>query len=262
MSRLEAILAHKRAELAARRESTSLAAMRAAAEKAPPPLDFKAAIRRPLHARPRLIAEIKRASPSRGLLAGADFDPLRLAQAYRDNGASAFSVLTDEHFFGGSLEHLRLVAALQPPLPVLRKDFILEEGQIYEARMAGASAILLIVACLECSQLRDFSSLAGALGMTALVEVHNLPELEVALQAGAQVIGINNRDLRTFEVHLETTLRLRPHIPPGVVVVAESGIHTRTDADMLAEAGVDALLVGEALVVAQDTAAKVRELVG
>jgi indole-3-glycerol phosphate synthase len=262
MSRLDEILAHKRAELAARKESISLSAMRAAAENAPSPLDFKAAIRRPPHARPRLIAEIKRASPSRGLLARADFDPLRLAQAYRDNGASAFSVLTDERFFGGSLEHLRQVAALQPRLPALRKDFILEEVQIYEARSAGASAILLIVACLERSQLRDFSDLAESLGMTALVEVHNLAELEVALLAGAQVVGINNRDLRTFEVHLETTLRLRPQIPPEAVVVAESGIHTRADADRLAEAGVDALLVGEALVVARDTAAKVRELVG
>ncbi|HCE17139.1 MAG TPA: indole-3-glycerol phosphate synthase TrpC [Anaerolinea thermolimosa] len=262
MSRLDEILAHKRAELAARKALTSLADVRAAAGNALPPLDFKATIRRPLHARPRLIAEIKRASPSRGLLAGADFDPLRLAQAYRDNGASAFSVLTDERFFGGNLEHLRQVAALQPRRPVLRKDFILEESQIYEARAAGASAILLIVACLEFAQLGDFSRLAEELGMAALVEVHNLPELEVALKAGAQIIGINNRDLRTFEVRLETTLRLRPHIPPGVVVVAESGIHTRADADVLAEAGVDALLVGEALVAAQDTAAKVRELVG
>lgn len=262
MSRLDAILAHKRAELAALKESTSLAAMRAMAENAAPPLDFEAAIRRSPQGRPRLIAEIKRASPSRGLLARAEFDPLRLAEAYRDNGASAFSVLTDERFFGGSLENLRQVAALQPRLPVLRKDFILEEIQIYEARSAGASAVLLIVACLEHSQLRDFSALAKALGMTALVEVHSLPELEVALQAEAQVIGINNRDLRTFDVHLETTLRLCPHIPQGLAVVAESGIHTRADVDVLAEAGVDALLVGEALVVAQDTAAKVKELAG
>lgn len=261
MSRLDEIVAHTRVELAERMRSFPLAQLQAQAQAAPPPLDFVAALRRPAGERPRLIAEIKRASPSRGLLV-ADFDPLRLAAAYRENGAAAFSVLTDERFFRGSLEHLRQVAALAPRLPALRKDFILHEYQLFEARAAGASAVLLIAACLDDGQLRDLREQAEALGMSALVEAHDRPELEAALASGARLVGVNNRDLRTFEVRLETTLMLRPLVPAGVALVAESGIHTRADVDRLAEAGVDALLVGEALVTAPDTAAKVRELAG
>ncbi len=261
MSRLEEILAHKRAELASRRGQLDLTQARALAEQAAPPPGFLSAVRRPAGERPRLIAEIKRASPSRGLLA-ADFDPLRLARAYCANGAAAISVLTDERFFGGSLEDLRRVAALEPALPVLRKDFILEETQVFEARAAGAAAVLLIAAALEAGRLRALRELAEELGMEALVEAHNQPELESALGSGARLVGINNRDLHTFSTSLETTLRLRPLVPAGVAVVAESGIRSRADADCLADAGVDALLVGEALVTAPDPGAKARELAG
>jgi indole-3-glycerol phosphate synthase len=259
MSHLDEILAHKRGELAARMRETPLAEVQAEAALAAPPPDFLAAVRRPPGESPRLIAEIKCASPSKGLLV-QDFDPLRLARAYCENGAAAISVLTDEHFFHGHLEHLRQVAALEPRMPVLRKDFILEEYQLYEARAAGASAVLLIAAALPPERLRTLRELAEALGMAALVEAHDRPELEAALEAGARLVGINNRDLHTFNTTLETTLRLRPLVPPGVVVVAESGIHDRADVECLAQAGVDALLVGEALVTAADTAAKVREL--
>lgn len=259
MSRLDEIVAHKRLELAERKQLLPLSQLQAQAQAAPPALDFLAALHRPAGERPRLIAEIKCASPSRGLLA-ADFDPLRLAAAYRDNGAAAFSVLTDERFFRGSLEHLRQVAALEPRLPALRKDFILETYQLFEARAAGASAVLLIAACLAASQLRDLREQAERLGMAALVEAHDRPELESALASGARLVGVNNRNLHTFEVRLETTLALRPLVPDDVVMVAESGIRARADVDRLAQAGVDALLVGEALVTAPDTAAKVREL--
>jgi indole-3-glycerol phosphate synthase len=261
MSHLDEILAHKRGELAARMRETTLAEVQAEAARAALPPDFLAAVHRPPGAFPRLIAEIKCASPSKGVLV-KDFNPLRLARAYRENGATAISVLTDEHFFHGHLEHLRLVAALEPRLPVLRKDFILEEYPLYEARAAGAAAVLLIAAALPPARLRALRELAEELGLTALVEAHDQPELEAALEAGARLVGINNRDLHTFTTRLETTLRLRPLVPPGVVVVAESGIHNRADVDYLAQAGVDALLVGEALVTAPDTAAKVRELAG
>ncbi len=261
MSRLDAILAHKRVELVERMAAVPLRQVRGAAENGPAPLDFCAALRRPPEASPRLIAEVKCASPSRGVLV-EDFDPLGLAEVYRANGAAAVSVLTDEHFFRGSLEYLREIAALEPRLPVLRKDFILEEYQLYEARAAGASAVLLIVAALKSDRLRALHALCGELGLAALVEVHAFVEVEAALAAGARLVGINNRDLSTFNVSLETTLRLRSAIPEGVVVVAESGIHRRADVDYLAEAGVDAILVGEALVTAADVAAKVQELSG
>ncbi len=236
-----------------------LQAVRVAAEQAALPLDFLAAVRRPPGERPRLIAEVKCASPSKGLLV-ADFDPLRLARIYQENGAAAISVLTDERFFRGSLEHLRAVSALRPGLPTLRKDFILEEYQVYEARTAGASAVLLIAACLDGPRLRALREQAEALGLSALVEAHDQPELEAALASGARLVGINNRDLHTFTTSLETTLRLRPLVPAGVIVVAESGIHTRADVDRLASCDIDAVLVGEALVTAADVAAKVREL--
>jgi len=246
-------------ELRERMAAVPLAEVRAQAEGTARPPDFLAAVRRSPGERPRLIAEIKRASPSRGLLL-ADFDPLRLARTYRENGAAAISVLTDERFFQGSLEHLRQVSALQPRLPTLRKDFILEAYQLYEARAAGASAALLIAACLDAARLRALRELAEELGLTALVEAHDRLELELALASGARLVGINNRDLHTFVTSLETTLRLCALVPAGTVVVAESGIHARADIDRLAEVGVDAVLVGEALVTAADVAARVREL--
>jgi indole-3-glycerol phosphate synthase len=259
MSVLDEILAHKRQEVAASQLARPLAEVQAAAFRNGLPLDFLSALRRTAGARPRLIAEVKRASPSRGLLV-KDFNPLRLARSYQQNGASAISVLTDERFFQGSLDHLRRVAGLSPRLPVLRKDFILEPYQVYEARSAGADALLLIVAALDLGKLVELQRLTRELGMAALVEVHDLPELQTALACGASLVGINNRDLRTFVTSLETTRALRPHVPQGVTLVAESGIHTAQDVDRLGEIGVDAVLVGEALVTAPDVAAKVREL--
>jgi len=260
MTILDEIFAHKREEVAARQQAVPLPAVRARAEQALPPLDFVAALcgTRP---RPALIAEVKRASPSRGLLA-PDFDPLRLARIYAENGAAAISVLTDERYFGGSLDHLSQIAGCRPRLPLLRKDFIGDPYQVYEARAAGADALLLIAALLPARQLCSLQSLTEELGMATLVEVHNGAELESALHCRARLIGLNNRDLGDFSVDLGTALRLRPHIPAGVCVVAESGIHLPADVARLAEAGVDAILVGEALVTAPDVAAAVRSLAG
>ena len=207
---------------------------------------------------------------SRGLLV-ADFDPLRLAAIYRDNGAAAISVLTDERFFGGSLDHLRAVAELmrtgptQGP-PLLRKDFMCDPYQIYQARAAGADAILLIVASLPPALLAELLSLAQDLGMAALVETHDAAELEIALASRARLIGINNRNLHDFTVSLETTLRLGRQVPAEVCLIAESGIFTAEDVARVAEVereggrGVDAILVGEALVTAPNVGAKVRVL--
>ena len=263
---LEAIVAYKREELQRRKAQHPLAEVRRRAEEAPPPRDFAAAIRRP-SARDavRLIAEVKRASPSRGTFR-ADLDPVALAETYVANGARALSVLTDERFFQGRLEELTAVRqhleTLGRAAPILRKDFLFDPYQVYEARAAGADAVLLIVAILEDTQLADLLALARELGMAALVEVHDREELERALAVGPRVIGVNNRDLRDFHVDLGTTERLRPFVPGATILVAESGIHTAADVQRLARVGVDAVLVGEALVTAEDTAARVRELSG
>ncbi len=263
MTILDTIFATKHQEVEQRRRSIPLAQMRRLAEAAPAPHDFGTALRRPagpaLPARVRLIAEIKRASPSRGLLTEY-FDPLRLATTYRDCGAAAISVLTDEQYFQGSLAILAKVAALPGRPPLLRKDFLYDPYQVYEARAVGADAILLIAASLDTCQLAELNGLARELGMAALVEVHTQDELEVALACRPALVGINNRDLHTFKVSLETCLRLRPFIPTGILAVAESGIHTRQDVERLAQAGFDAMLVGERLVTAPDPAAAIREL--
>jgi indole-3-glycerol phosphate synthase len=258
MSILDEIFAYKRSELAQRQSLQPLASVQAAARQAAPALDFLAALRQS-SSRPALIAEVKQASPSRGVLT-ANFDPLRLARAYQRNGAAAISVLTDEHFFQGSLDTLSRIAELQPRLPLLRKDFIFDPYQVHEARAAGADAILFIAAMLEQAQLRSLHSLAQELDLTPLVEVHSLAELELALTCQPVLVGINNRDLHDFSVSLETTLTLREHVPAGIMVVAESGIHTPQDVERLDRAGVDAILVGEALVTAPDVGAAVRRL--
>lgn len=261
MTILAEIFAHKRLEVAEQKEACPLRELQAQACAAPPPLSLPVALGGALR-RPALIAEVKRASPSRGVLA-PDFDPLRLARTYQENGAAAISVLTDERYFQGRLEYLSQIAALPGArLPLLRKDFICDPYQVYETRAAGADAVLLIVAGLEPVLLYDLHALVYELGMAALVEVHNRAELELALACNPPLVGINNRDLRDFTVSLETTLRLRPHVPAGACLVAESGIHTPADIARLAEAGVDAVLVGEALVSAADVAGKVRELAG
>ena len=211
----------------------------------------------------RLIAEVKRASPSRGLLA-PNFDPVGLASRYAENGAAAISVLTEVDHFQGSLDHLEAVKEAVAPqgIPVLRKDFLFDPYQLYEARARGADAVLLIVAMLEAARLRELLSAAQGLWLQALVEVHAEAELETALEAGAEVVGINQRDLRTFDVDVSLAARLRPLVPEGRIVVAESGISTAADVARLKTARVHAVLVGEALVTAPDTAAKVQELAG
>ncbi len=259
MNILEKIFAHKREEVAAAKETRPLKDVEREALNAPIPPDFIAALRNPAKPTPRLIAEVKHRSPSKGLLR-PNFDPRDLARTYAENGAAAISVLTDEHFFGGSLDYLRQIADLNLSTPLLRKDFIFDEYQLLEARAAGASAALLIVAMLDDSALKDLLRFAHDLGLAPLVEVHSRPELDRAVAADATLIGVNNRDLKTFNVSLETTLELRQYVPDDVTLVAESGIHTQDDVTRLADAGIHAMLVGESIVVAEDVGAKVRAL--
>ncbi len=254
-NRLLEIVAHKRLEIA-RLDARDLEAR---AADAPAPRPF-------LGRRPQpsvsLIAELKRASPSRGLLAPG-LDPVEMARLYAANGAAAVSVLTDEKYFLGSLDTLRELRFDAFPLPLLRKDFILAEAQLYETRAAGADAVLLIAAALDDAALAGLHALALELGLAPLVEVHTAEEARRAARLPSlRLVGINNRDLTTFEVSLDTTARLRPLIPPEVAVVSESGIFTRADVERLAGLGVDSILVGEALVTAPDVPAKVRELCG
>jgi indole-3-glycerol phosphate synthase len=260
MSILEKIIAQKKLEIAA----LDASALRRAADSAPPPRDFLAAIkRRRFGTHPSLIAELKRASPSKGILA-PHLDLFQVADIYTQNGASAISVLTDEKFFMGKLETLRQLRITNSQLPLLRKDFIIDEVQLYEAKVNGADAILLIAAALtDDSLFADLHACALSLGLTALVEVHDEAETERALKIpNIKLIGINNRNLATFDVTLETTEKLRPLIPAEITVVAESGIFNASDVERLSKANVDAILVGEALVTADDIGAKVRELSG
>jgi indole-3-glycerol phosphate synthase len=258
MSMLAEILEHKRLEIAA----LDARSLRSAAETSPVPRDFLAAIKgRPGARSPSLIAELKRASPSKGVLA-PHLDLFQVANIYAQNGAAAISVLTDEKFFMGKLETLRdLRFTHNFELPVLRKDFIIAESQLYESRAYGADAVLLIAAALRDSLLVDLHRIALELGLTPLVEVHDEAEAERALKLqDVRLIGINNRNLSTFDVSLATTESIRPLIPPEITVVAESGIFNAADAERLADANVDAILVGEALVTSNNIAAKVREL--
>ena len=211
----------------------------------PPVRDFYGALRRAPESPINLIAEVKKASPSRGILV-EDFHPQDIARRYAELGASAFSVLTDREFFQGSNDYLHLVAS-SFDIPVLRKDFIIDESQIFEARLIGADAILLIVAALEPAQLGEYLSLAHELGLAVLVEVHDEHELEHALEQGSRMIGVNNRDLRDFTFSLDTSLRLRPKMPSGIIAVAESGLKRSSDVMMMQEAAFDAVLIGEGL---------------
>ncbi|MBI3997712.1 MAG: indole-3-glycerol phosphate synthase TrpC [Armatimonadetes bacterium] len=252
---LDEIIAHKRQEVAASRSAVSLADLQARAAAAPPARDFAAAIAGPPV---RIIAEVKRASPSAGAIR-ADADPAAVARLYQDAGAAAISVLTDARYFHGSAEDLRAVRGAVG-LPALRKDFVVDPYQVYEARALGADAVLLIAGTVERGELAALARLAGALGMTALVEVYSEAHLDDGLAAGARVIGINNRDLRNFSVDLETTARLRPRIPQGIAVVSESGIETPADVARVCRAGIDAILVGTALMASPDPAAHLRAL--
>jgi indole-3-glycerol phosphate synthase len=254
---LDAIVERRRRDLAARTAAMPLAELQARARKLPPPLDFAGALRKPgIH----VIAEVKRASPSRGPIAPTA-DPVAVARSYAKAGAAAISVLTEEPHFMGSIEFLpaikQALGATCPPL--LRKDFIVDPYQVWEARAYQADAILLIVAALADSELRSLRGLARELGLHTLVEVHDEAELARAVASGAEVIGINNRDLRTFATTLDVTARLRPLVPPDRVVVSESGIGSRADVRRLAALGVNAFLIGEALMASPDPGAKLRE---
>jgi indole-3-glycerol phosphate synthase len=256
---LRDILAHKAAELSAAKELVPQAQMgRAAQEARSPTRGFRAA----LHSapRPRIIAEIKRRSPSRGEIR-ARFDPAECAKAYTDGGAAAISVLTDERFFGGHLDQLQVVRAVTP-LPLLRKDFVIDPYQIDQARVAGADAVLLIVAALAPASLYALRVRAAELGLDTLVEVHDERELDAALEAGAQLIGINNRDLHSFSTDLAVTERLAPKVPGAVTVVAESGIFSHEDVRRLEAAGAHACLVGESLMREPDVGSALRRLRG
>ncbi len=255
---LDRIVAHKREEVARRKLERSFIELEELCDPLPPTRGFvrHLGVGDDIH----LIAEAKKASPSKGVIR-EDFHPVEIAQVYEQSGASAISVLTDETFFQGKLEYLTQIREAVS-LPLLRKDFIIDPYQIFEARAAGADAILLIVACLSEIQLEDFLNLARHLGLDALVEVHVSTELDTALELGAEMIGINNRNLHTFETTLETTFQFLSRIPADRLVVSESGIRDRSDVVQLQQRGVRAILVGESLMRSADISAKVRELLG
>lgn len=266
---LERIVAHKHEEVFRQQQKVSLARLTAQLDSAPPPRPFAAALR---HTdRLGLIAEIKKQSPSKGLL-DPNFDPLKLARLYMDNGADAISILTDLRFFGGSLQHLKAVRMEQQSTspddsaapPLLRKDFMVDPYQVYEARAYGADAILIIVKAVEADMVGLLQQTAHDLGMDALVEVQSEDELQIAIDAGATLIGINNRDLRSFVVDTTTTERILAALPDGYhpTMVSLSGIKSAAELTHLRHLGADAILVGEAIVTAEDPAAKLRELSG
>ena len=275
MSILDQILTQTRADLGERRARVPLDELKARCRDQGSPRDFLGAVGRPRgevqsaeretaserrRGGIKVIAEVKKASPSRGVIR-ADFAPVELACAYAKAGAHAISVLTDAPFFQGSLAHLAAVRSAVG-LPILRKDFHVDPYQIWEARATGADAVLLIAATQEPSQLAGLLGLSRELGLTALVEVHTAGELELALRSGADLVGVNNRDLKTFEVSLENTFSLLPLVPPGVVLLSESGISRREEVVRLAAAGLDGILVGEGLLRHADVGQALRDLVG
>ena len=256
---LERIIAVKREEILAARALRSASAVRADAESMRDQRDFAGGIRfRMAAGRAAVIAEIKKASPSKGLLRD-NFAPAQIARSYANHGATCLSVLTDVQFFQGSAQFL-MQARQECELPVLRKDFIVDPYQIYESRAMGADCILLIAACLDDSQLRDFEDQGMALQMAILIEVHDAHELNRALKLKTPLIGINNRNLRTFGVRLETTLNLLPMVPRDRLLISESGIHTANDVARLRSAGVNGFLVGEAFMRAEDPGLALAEL--
>jgi indole-3-glycerol phosphate synthase len=254
---LDEIVANKMREIESSKRRTSLAEMQRRAKQQPPSRDFMAALN---GAGIKLIAEVKKASPSKGIIRH-DFDAVKTVKIYEQNGAAAISVLTDEKFFRGKLGYL-LDIRQAVKIPVLRKDFILEPYQVYESRAYGADAILLIVSILTLVKLSELLKLSRSLGMSCLVEVHNENELTIALRTEARIIGINNRDLTTMKTDITTTERLRPIIPTDRLIVSESGIKGRRDMEILEKLGVNAALVGETLMASPDISAKVKELLG
>jgi len=258
MTILDEIYKHKLSEVAENKRQVSIETLKEQCKKKQKARSFGAELKSNTNI--RIIAEIKKASPSLGIIR-KDFNPVDIARIYEAGGAAAISVLTDEKFFQGNLSYLTDVKK-SVNLPILRKDFIIDAYQIFEARSAGADAILLIAALLSKEEMQRYLDLAGQLGMDCLVEVHTEAELKKVLQTNANIIGINNRDLATFKTDLGTTLRLRPMIPAEKIVVSESGIKSRADVEKLKKEGVDAILVGETLMKSDDISSKLRELLG
>ena len=254
---LEEIAEYKREFVQRSKQEIPLAEVRARAADVKEPADFVGALQQ---AQIALIAEVKKASPSEGVIR-TDFDPEQIAETYAENGASALSILTDEAYFQGSDAHLKLARHVSG-LPSLRKDFTVDPYQIFEARVLGADAILLIVALMDGGQLEDLHGIGLELGLGVLVEVHSADELARTAFIEPLLVGINNRDLHTFETKIETTFELLPHVPSTATIVSESGIDNRKDVERLEAAGVDAILVGESLMRSNDMGAKVRELLG
>lgn len=255
---LNQIITHKKEELSRRKKEVKVERLRVQISGSLPPRDFKGAITQ--GDKINTIAEVKFASPSEGVLA-EDFDPVSIASDYLKGGAVALSILTEQKFFKGELDFIPLIKK-ENPLPILQKDFIIDSYQIYESKVYGADAILLIVSILSKDALGDFISLSGELGMEALVEVHDEEELSVALDTGCSIIGINNRNLKTFKIDLATTIKLMSSVPPGKVVVSESGIKSREDIIRLEESGVRAVLIGEILMRTKDRISMLKELRG
>jgi indole-3-glycerol phosphate synthase len=258
---LERIVAVKREEVTAAAKRKSLSVVRADAESRVLTRDFLGAMRAKVTAgHPAVIAEIKKASPSKGVLR-SDFIPADIAQTYAEHGAACLSVLTDQQFFQGSIDYLKQARA-SCHLPVLRKDFVVDAYQVYESRACGADCILLIAACLDDAQMADFEAIARGLDMAVLVEVHDRAELQRALKLKTPLLGINNRNLKTFEVSLDTTLGMLNEVPAERLLVCESGIHTREDVLRMTAAGVHAFLVGEAFMRAPDPGVALADLFG
>ena len=258
---LERIVAIKREEVTAAAKRKSLSVVRADAESRVLTRDFLGAMRAKVTAgHPAVIAEIKKASPSKGVLR-SDFIPADIAQTYAEHGAACLSVLTDQQFFQGSIDYLKQARA-SCHLPVLRKDFVVDAYQVYESRACGADCILLIAACLDDAQMADFEAIARGLDMAVLVEVHDRAELQRALKLKTPLLGINNRNLKTFEVSLDTTLGMLDEVPAERLLVSESGIHTREDVSRMTAAGVHAFLVGEAFMRAPDPGVALADLFG
>ncbi|MCH2202613.1 MAG: indole-3-glycerol phosphate synthase TrpC [Fuerstiella sp.] len=254
---LSEIVSHKRTEIAAARRRTPEKQLRQRAESAPPVRDFHGAL---CVSRPGLIAEVKKASPSAGIIR-ADFDPVAIARTYEAAGARCLSVLTDEKFFQGHLKFLQQIRS-EVSLPVMRKEFILDRYQVLEARAAGADCVLLIAECLNQDELNDLHQFAGDLGMQTLIELYDAANLQSVLNTGTRLVGINNRDLRTFVTSLDHTFDLMDQIPSDVLLVSESGIRTHDDVQRLAAAGVGGVLVGESIMRKPDIDAAVRQLMG
>jgi indole-3-glycerol phosphate synthase len=258
---LKKILERKSEEVARARSDVPLSDLRSRIAELPAPLGFAARLRETAAAaKTAIIAEVKKGSPSKGVIR-QDFDPLAIASIYGENGAACLSILTDAHFFMGDLAYIPAIRKIVN-IPLLRKEFIFDPYQVFEARAAGADAILLIAAMLDLPALQDLSSQARELALDVLLEVHDEREMETALLTDCPLIGINNRNLRTFETSLTTTERLAPLVPPERLIVAESGINARKDIERLANAGAKAFLVGESLMREADIGAKLRELLG